>query len=273
MGSPCRALSAFAWLLVNLLQGLFTVFWTVGWISVALLLAFLTGRRELGLWLARRVWAPGLLFGAGAHLEVEGLKGLDCSRPYLLVANHQSWIDIPALFRVVPRPLRFVAKEELARVPFLGAFMRATGMVFLERRGSKRTVLGLNQAAELLREGAWLVSFPEGTRSRDGRLGPFRTGTFAAAIEAGMEVVPIALEGPGVVLPPGGFRVRPGKIRVRFGEPISAANFKSSERARLAREAETAVRNLLAGLREMAPPQAESRAPVLSTLWGKETKG
>jgi 1-acyl-sn-glycerol-3-phosphate acyltransferase len=252
MSRQWRSWLSWLWFPINCVQGLFTALWTALWISVALGLSFLTGRRAIGLWLAKWVWAPGLLRGAGARLEVSGLESIDCGRPYLLVANHQSWIDIPALFRASPRPLHFVGKEELARVPFLGAFMRAMGMVFVERSGGKRAARSLSQIRELLDSGAWVVSFPEGTRSRDGRLGAFRAGTFAPAIESGVAVLPVALEGPGKILPPGGFRVRPGKLHVCFGAPLPTADLRSSDRARLAQEAETAVRDLLARLRDGA---------------------
>lgn len=254
---------ALLWWPLNAIQGLYTALWTAGWICVALVISGLFRRKEIGLWLARNVWAPGLLWGAGARLEVSGLEHVDWNRVYLLAANHQSWIDIPALFRAVPVPLRFVAKQELARVPFLGAFIRAMGMVFVERTSGRKAARGIEQARQVLGERGWLVSFPEGTRSREGRVGRFRAGTFAAAIEAGVEVVPVAIEGAGQVLPAGGFRVRPGKIEVRFGEPIPVSGLSVRDREALARRAEAAVRDSLAGLRGEVPAPARIASPSL----------
>src|SRR6185436_4869407 len=137
-----RSLSTLLWLPWNAIQLAYTLAWSAFWISAALLVSLFAGQRP-ALAMARRIWAPGLLFGAGARLAVVGLDAVDLTRPYLVVANHQSWIDIPALFRAFPVPLRFVAKSELARVPFLGAYLRAMGMVLVDRadrRGARDSV-------------------------------------------------------------------------------------------------------------------------------------
>jgi 1-acyl-sn-glycerol-3-phosphate acyltransferase len=237
------------WAALNFAQLLFTLTWTAGWITVALLALVLTGGRRWPLRMAARCWAPGLLWGAGARLEVEGGERLDWSRPHLFVANHQSMIDICALFRAVPLPLRFVLKRELARVPFLGWYARAMGMVFVERGGGRATASGLRRAADLVREGASLCAFPEGTRSRDGTVARFRGGVFRIAMEAGAPVVPVAIAGSGAVLPAAGFQVRPGRIRVRIGEPIEPASLPADGRKGLARLCRQAIVELLNQMR------------------------
>lgn len=241
------------WLPLNLVQGLFTALWTAVGICIALAVTFVVRRPEPALWLARRVWAPGLVYGAGARLVVTGRERLDLTRPALLVANHQSWIDVPALFMALPLPLRFLAKRELARVPFLGNFIGAMGMVWIDRGNARRARQSVDRAIAVLARGGHLVSFPEGTRSRDGCPGPFRSGAFGAALESGVDVVPVALVGPAAVLPRDGFKVRPGRIEVRFGTPIATAALDPGARAALARRAEAAVRALLAGEPEPAP--------------------
>jgi 1-acyl-sn-glycerol-3-phosphate acyltransferase len=213
------------WALWNLLQLTYTLLWTAGCISAALLVQLLRGSAEAPLRMAARLWAPGLLRGAGADLRVHGADAIDWSRPYVIVANHQSMIDICALFRAVPVPLRFVIKSELGRVPFLGAYTRAMGMVFVQRARGGAGEAMLRDSVPLLQAGACLCVFPEGTRSLDGRVAPFRSGAFRAAIAAGVPVVPVAIHGAGAVLPPRGFfRVRPGRIALRFGAPLSATD-------------------------------------------------
>ena len=141
--------------------------------------------------------------------------------------------------------LHFLAKKELARVPFLGAYIRAMGMVFIDRDAPREARASVGRAAELLAAGRNVVSFPEGTRSRDGRLGEFKSGGFGAAIDAGADVVPVALVGTGRVLPPGGFQPRPGTIEVRLGEPISTEDLAVPARLEVARRAQLAVAALL----------------------------
>lgn len=239
-----RTLSTLLWLPWNTLQLAFTLLWTAFWISCALAVGAVGGR-DAALAMARRFWAPGLLAGAGARLRVHGLEQVDPARAYLVVANHQSWIDVAALYRAFPMPLRFVAKSELARVPFLGAYMRAMGMVLVDRTARRRARGSVDRAAELLASGASIVSFPEGTRSRDGRLGSFRSGGFQAALDSGAAVLPVGIAGAGAVLPRRGFRVRPGAIDVRIGRPIASRPPAAGGRVELARAAEESVAELL----------------------------
>lgn len=233
------------WAALNALQFGFTLAWTAGWIVLALLAwALGGGRRRLPLRMAARCWAPGLLQAAGARCEVEGLERIDWSKPYVLVANHRSVIDICALFRAVPVPLRFLLKQEMAGVPFVGWYARAMGMVFVPREDRRAAAASLARCARRVGEGVPLCIFPEGTRGRDdGGVGGFKAGAFQVALAAGVEVLPVALEGTGAVLPPDGFfRVRPGTIRIRFGTPIATAG---RDRQALAREAREQVLALL----------------------------
>jgi 1-acyl-sn-glycerol-3-phosphate acyltransferase len=230
------------WSVWNLLQLAFTLSWTIGLMPFALALRIAVGP-AMPLRMASRVWAPGLLYGAGVRFSVEGAEAIDWSKPYLIVANHQSVIDICALFRAVPVPLRFLLKREMTRVPFVGRYAKATGMLFIDRDNRRAGPRMLREAATMLRDGHTLCVFPEGTRSRDGRVAMFKGGPFQAAIDAGVEVLPVAITGAGAVLPPTGlFRVRPGRIAVRFGTPRSTVN---TERQTLAHNAHAAVLSLL----------------------------
>jgi len=122
-------------------------------------------------------------------------------------------------------------------------------MVFIDRGHRQDSARSVGRATELLRQGWSVVSFPEGTRSRDLQVHAFKTATFAAAIEAGVPVVPVAIEGAGRALPSEGWHPRPGHIRVLFGEPIPTTGLARADRAALAERAEGEVRALLARLR------------------------
>jgi 1-acyl-sn-glycerol-3-phosphate acyltransferase len=230
------------WTAFNALQLIYTISWSAGCISLALLVRLLGGgRTRLPLRMASRLWAPGLLYGALARVQVEGLERVDWSRPHVFVANHQSIIDVCALFRALPVPLRFVLKQELASVPFIGWYARAMGMVFIERGQAREAASRLHSVVALVQGGDSLCAFPEGTRSRDGSVRPFKGGAFQVALQAGVPIVPIAIEGSGAVLPAAGFKVRPGMIRVRIGDPIPTAGLKPNDRHALAQRAHDAV--------------------------------
>jgi 1-acyl-sn-glycerol-3-phosphate acyltransferase len=124
------------------------------------------------------------------------------------------------------------------------------GMVFIERGIARSAPQRLRDAVARVRDGATLCAFPEGTRSRDGSVGPFKGGALQVAIEAGVPVVPVAIRGSGAVLPAAGFRVRPGRIDVRFGTPIATEGRRSEDRNAIAREARDAVVALLHPPRE-----------------------
>lgn len=237
-----------AWTAFNAVQFAFTALWTAALICVALLLYVLLRDRHWPLRMASRCWAPGLLWGAGARLEIEGLERVDWSRNHVFVANHQSTIDICVLFRAVPIPLHFLLKQEMTKVPFVNWYARAMGMVFIERGNRRAATAFLRQSAELVRSGASLCIFPEGTRSRDGVVAPFKGGAFQVAIDGGADVVPVALEGSGAVLyPEGFFHVRPGTIRLRFGTPLPTRTADGPvDRQQLAERAHASVLALLA---------------------------
>ncbi|GAB6195419.1 lysophospholipid acyltransferase family protein [Lysobacter xanthus] len=236
-----------AWSACNAVQLVFTLAWTAACVTLALAVRAVTGSARLPLRMAARLWAPALLTGAGARLDVRGAEQVDWSKPCVLVATHESVIDICALFRAVPVPLRFMLKHEMTRVPFVGRYATRMGMCFIERDGNRASMVrSLRAAGEIVKAGQVLCIFPEGTRNTDGRVGEFKPGAFQVAIGAGVPVVPVALSGAGAILPPYSFRVRPGTLRVRFGAPMSAEGSGADAREALAARARQAVLDLLA---------------------------
>ncbi|MFN0063254.1 MAG: lysophospholipid acyltransferase family protein [Myxococcaceae bacterium] len=235
----------------------FAALWSIFWISLALLVTLLTRNPDIALVMARRLWAPGLLWVAGAKIQLEAMPALDWNAPHVFTLNHRSALDIPVAFAVLPANLRFLAKHTLGRIPFLGWYMRATRMVFVDRTSPTRAVKSLQAAGKRVREGATLLTFPEGTRARDGRVHPFKRGAFAVALEAGVPIVPVALVGTDGVLPPGSFRAAPGTVRVRVGTPIPTQGRGADEREALASEAQQRVAELCGSL--TAPPAASPR--------------
>jgi 1-acyl-sn-glycerol-3-phosphate acyltransferase len=237
------------WPLINAAQAGLAAVWSAGWITVALIVSAIRGSPVPGLALARLVWGPGILRIGGAQLEVQGRERLELPGPCFFAANHQSWIDVPALFTALPRPVLFLAKRELARIPFLGRYIEKMGMVFVDRGERRETARTVGHAADRLRQGWSILSFPEGTRTPDGGVQPFRTATFAAALDAGAPVVPIAIDGARHVLPRGPFQVRPGLIRISIGEPIPTAGLSRAQRGELTERTQREVEALLERMR------------------------
>ncbi|MFO0723685.1 MAG: lysophospholipid acyltransferase family protein [Myxococcota bacterium] len=247
--SPPRARpGGLGWLLFNIVQAIFTGFWCAFWISSAIVVRAFTITTYFALGMARRCWAPGLLWGSGARMDIRGLDRFDKTKPHVFVSNHQSMIDIAVVFYSIPQNVRFVLKQELKYVPFIGWYGLAMGMFFVDRKNRPQAITSLRRAANAIRKGASVIAFAEGTRSRTGKILPFKKGPFVLAIEAGVEVIPMAISGAVDVLPADGFRVRPGTIRVAFGDPIVTEGLSVEERAQVAGRAEQAVAALYAEL-------------------------
>jgi len=143
---------------------------------------------------------------------------------------------------------RFVVKQELFKIPVLGFSMRAAGYIPIDRSGGKRAVKSLIEAARRIREGASIVIFPEGTRSRDGRLQEFKTGAFMLALKSGCPIVPVAIKGTHEILPKGSLKAQPGQVEVLIGRPIEIdSGGKRLTREEAARLTHDQVEAMLAG--------------------------
>lgn len=140
-----------------------------------------------------RWWASVILRLGGIRVQVRDRSGLDTGRPYVFVSNHQNLLDILALSAALPYPFGFVAKAELARVPFLGFAIRNSASVFIDRSDPRSALTSLKKAGERIRSGNSVLLFVEGTRSYSDRLQPLKKGAFAIAVEAGVTMVPVAI--------------------------------------------------------------------------------
>lgn len=219
------------------LQWLAFMGWSFFWMTAAILYGCLTPGNPNGpLSWARRFWGPGCARIARAtlirHPGFEPTPG----KPYIFAMNHQSMFDIVAAFVLIQINLRFIAKKILKYVPFLGWYMSATGMVFIERKDRKSAVESLDEACRKIREhGISILVYPEGTRSADGQILPLKKGPFVMAIQAGVPIVPVAIEGSGYVLGRDSGRLRPGTVHLKVGEPIETAGLGPGDRDDLMR--------------------------------------
>lgn len=196
--------------------------------------------------------APGYIRGTaaafGIRRRLEGWEALPealrtGARPAVFIGNHTSQFDPPLLISTLPSRPVFIAKKELARVPFLGWVIWLARFIFIDRDRRESAHRSLADAAVRIRGGQSLAAFPEGTRSADGRLLPFKKGVLALAFEAGVPVVPLAIHGGLDILPRGTWRVKGGSYRIIVGPPLDSTEFADAEALRQA--AEEAVRRLL----------------------------
>jgi 1-acyl-sn-glycerol-3-phosphate acyltransferase len=193
---------------------------------------------------AARLWARIILWATPIRLEVENAEGVPADTPLVFMANHESWLDIPVLLVAIPGQVRFLAKKSLFPVPFLGWAMRAMGFIPVDRKNRREAVRSFEQAAERIRAGRPVLVFPEETRSTTGELLPFQRGGFLIALKAHLPIVPVGLEGPACCLPKYSYLLRPGKITVRFGEPISTGGLGVTAKADLIERTRAAIERL-----------------------------
>jgi 1-acyl-sn-glycerol-3-phosphate acyltransferase len=178
-------------------------------------------------------WGRAFLRVGGWKLRVEGMESLPPGGA-VLVANHQSAVDIPMLLSAFPRTVRFLGKRELGEIPLFGKAMAAAGNLFIDRDDPRDAVRMLREAGARLNDGRLVVVFPEGTRSVDGSIGEFRPGAFYLAQKSGAPVVPVYLDGGYRAIPKGGLRVRPAELLVRVLPPLSPGEGAGGSKERIA---------------------------------------
>jgi 1-acyl-sn-glycerol-3-phosphate acyltransferase len=191
-----------------------------------------------------RAWCRLVLRLGGCPLRVEGLENLPSTGPVVLAANHASYIDSIVLSAALPGDFRFVAKRELVTTPLVARVIRKVGHLPVERTDLSRSVADAERVTAVLRRGASLLFFPEGTFLRQAELLPFKLGAFKAAVEARCPVIPIAIRGTREILPAYEWLLRPGPITISIGSPIRPEDggWKEMVRLRDAARAEIARR-------------------------------
>jgi len=185
---------------------------------------------------AGRAWASGILRWCRIAVTVEGRERLDPRAPCVYIANHASFVDILAILQEVPGTVRFVYKKGMSWIPILGWGMRFSRHIPIDRKRLTAAFAAYDEAAEYIRQGTCAVVFAEGTRSRDGRLKPFKKGPFVLAIAAQAPVVPVACLGAFELLPKGSCAPKPGTVTLRIGEAIPTAGMTYEGREGLAQE-------------------------------------
>jgi 1-acyl-sn-glycerol-3-phosphate acyltransferase len=197
-------------------------------------------------------WSRQVLRAAGTPVRVAGLERIPAG-PVVYASNHSSMFDVWALAATLPGSVRFVAKQELARIPLVGRAMVTVGHIMIDRAHPARALTGYERAADLLRSGISAVVFPEGTRSRTGELLPFKNAPFGLAIAAQAPVVPVYVRDTFTIMAKGHRLLRPRPIRVEIGDPVSTTGMTLEQRGALRDRVRAAVLELKARVDADAP--------------------
>ncbi|MEZ5361377.1 MAG: lysophospholipid acyltransferase family protein [Bryobacterales bacterium] len=201
-------------------------------------------------WVARQGCRLALAL-SGVRVRFVNLENTRKHRVSIFVSNHVSNLEPPALLAVLPR-IAFILKKELRRIPLLGYIMGLGSFIYVDRTRADSRHHALEQAKQTLADGVSLMIFPEGTRSRDGKLLPFRPGPFTMAIETGAPLTPITVHGAGRLMPKGSLKIHPGEMTIWFHEPIETEGLNDADRGKLIER----VRAVMEEALETGPPAA-----------------
>lgn len=188
-----------------------------------------------------QLWGRVALILAGTRVEVHGAEKIPRDVPLIFMGNHRSNFDIPALYAGLPHHFSWIAKQELFRIPLFGYAMKRAGYLPLDRSDGRSALKTMEAAAEKIRGGVSVIIFPEGTRSMDGNLLPFKRGGFLLAARAGVPVIPFTINGSARVNPPKRLEINPGKITIRFGDPIPTEGATGKRRDELIDRVKAAI--------------------------------
>jgi 1-acyl-sn-glycerol-3-phosphate acyltransferase len=172
-----------------------------------------------------RFWGKSILVVSRIKVTVKGMSNIDPSSPYIYMPNHQSNFDIPVLLGHLTVQFRWLAKRELFKIPIFGRAMRNVGYISIDRSNRQSAFESLKVAADKIKSGVSVLIFPEGTRSRDGKIRPFKKGGFVMAIDSGVPIVPVVITGTRAIMPKGKFRVYPGQVSMVIHKPIDTSTY------------------------------------------------
>jgi 1-acyl-sn-glycerol-3-phosphate acyltransferase len=188
-----------------------------------------------------RKWAQSALAMNGSIISVSGIGNIPLTGGVLFVANHQSNFDIPIMVGHIPRDKGFIAKLELLKVPTFSRWMKYIGCIFIDRKDPRQSLTAINDAAERLKAGHSIVIFPEGTRSADGTVGPFKAGGLKLAMKARVPIVPVTISGSKNIMPKGTSLIKSASVNVIISPPLFLDEFRGMDSNQISEK----VRNII----------------------------
>jgi 1-acyl-sn-glycerol-3-phosphate acyltransferase len=188
-----------------------------------------------------KLWGRIALLANRVKVKVEGMEHLNGKGPYVFMSNHQGYYDVFTLLGHLPFQFKWLVKKELFSIPFFGWTMAAVGYISVDRGGTRETVEAMNEAAQKIRDGMSVAIFPEGSRSPNGSIQPFKKGGFTLAIKSKVPIVPIAISGSHDIMPKDKLTATSGKIRMLIGQPIETENYSLKDRESLMEKVRAAI--------------------------------
>ena len=188
-----------------------------------------------------QITAKLMLMLGGVKVYVEGIENIDKEHAQIFASNHVSQFDIVVLMAISPVKTGWLAKKELFYIPFLGWLMKANGHIAIDRTSGRKALISIKEAAAKVKAGSNIVIFPEGTRSRDGNLLPFKKGVFHLCTRTGVPLVPIYILGTYEVLNPDSLSIRSGKVYVKFGKGIPTSEYPNNRAGELMDDLRTRI--------------------------------
>ena len=197
-------------------------------------------RGTVGHWYAK-LWGKVALLANRVKVKIKGMEHLDGKGPYIFMSNHQGSYDIFALLGHLSYQFKWLAKKELFSIPFFGWAMAAVGYISIDRGGTRDTVEAMNEAARKIRDGMSVVIFPEGSRSPDGSIQPFKKGGFTLAIKSKVPIVPVAISGSRDIMPKDKFTATSGEIQILVDHPIETESYALKDRELLMKKVKETI--------------------------------
>lgn len=200
---------------------------------------------ELLIYQTEYSWGRSLVKVTGSTIEVKGRENLPESGYFVLVSNHQGNFDIPILLGYLERPIGFISKIEVKKLPIIRDWMVYMNCVFLDRKDRRQAIKAINEGAENIKKGTSIVVFPEGTRSKGMKMNPFKSGSFKLAQKASATIVPVAIKGSYKIMEANGGFIKPATVTVTILPCIKAEEYLNKDLKVVANEVQNLIKNEL----------------------------
>ena len=226
------------------IRSAFIILWVVVTTAILGIVAIITSfftRTGDPVHLVARIWARSILTISRVPVRVSGLSNIEAGNSYIYMANHQSNFDIPVLLGYLPVQFRWLAKAELFKIPVFGRAMLGAGYVKIDRFNQESAFRSIDEAAQRMKDGVSVMIFPEGTRSLDGSIRPFKKGGFVMAVDSGVPIVPVILKGTRSIMAKSSLRIHHGAVEMQIAKPINTAAYSRETKEDLMDKVKTVI--------------------------------